>query len=335
MSVKTNRIFIVILLLFSTVTLHASAPVVKKNAPKKFMSLIEEDPDDDASDDYDLNYAEDNFTVGLETIVCTSSSSVNVRNDDLSEVLFMAKNEEPLTVFQGWGENTKIGSINGKEYTFIKVEMINKKEGDTRIGFIQSSFVQAKSKCPYAESNIKKLKPEDISFTGLEDKLCCQFPTMKKVTTSFTEGMRAFGVPRSKGKRFHAAADLYRYENEPIASVAPGVVLRNLYYFYQDTYALEVLHSGGFIVRYGEITGQKAPGIEMGKQLKLGETIGYMGVVNSGCCEAMLHFELYTGELLGPLTQDGVEVNGVRYNRRQDLIDPTPYLLRWENEKSE
>ena len=84
MSVKTNRIFIVILLLFSTVTLHASAPVVKKNAPKKFMSLIEEDPDDDASDDYDLNYAEDNFTVGLETIVCTSSSSVNVRNDDLS-----------------------------------------------------------------------------------------------------------------------------------------------------------------------------------------------------------------------------------------------------------
>ncbi len=332
MSRKLSSILIVFLLLFSAVLL-ADNSITRKPAPKKFISISQEDPDDDVEDDYDLNYLNDeesSFITGLETVVCTSGSSVNVRSEDLTKILFTVNNEEALTVFQGWGENSIIGNINGKNYTFIKIEMVNKKDNETRVGFIQSSFVQPKSKCPYARSVMTHLKPEDTTFTGLEDPLCCHFPTQEKVTTPFTEGMRAFGGPRNKGKRAHAAADLYRYENEALMAVAPGVVLRNLYYFYQDTYALEVLHSGGFVVRYGEMTGEKAPDVSMGKQLKKGQVLGYMGKVNSGCCEAMLHFELFTGEKTGSLTRPGVDIGGVLFNRREDLINPTRYLLKWE-----
>lgn len=337
MSVKIKTFVIIILILFS-VDLFANPFITHSPDPKKLATAAEEDPDDEIGDDYDVNYLnqfESSFISGLETIVCTPGEFVNVRSDDLSEILFTVKNEEPLTVFQGWGENSIVGTINGKKYTFIKIEMTNKKDNETRVGFIESSFVQPKSKCPFTLSVLKSLIPEDTTFSGLDDLLCCQFPTIKEVTTPYTEGMRAFGGPRNKGKRAHAAADLYRYENEPLVAVAPGVVLRNLYYFYQDTYALEVLHSGGFVVRYGEVTGKSAPGIEIGKQLKMGETIGYMGKVNSGCCEAMLHFELYTGEMKGSLTQPGIDIGGILFNRRQDLINPTPHLLKWEQQKIE
>jgi hypothetical protein len=37
----------------------------------------------------------------------------------------------------------------------------------------------------------------------------------------------------------------------------------------------------------------------------------------------MLHLEMYSGELEGPLTQMGRP-----FDRREDLIDPTPYLDR-------
>jgi murein DD-endopeptidase MepM/ murein hydrolase activator NlpD len=106
-------------------------------------------------------------------------------------------------------------------------------------------------------------------------------------------------------------------------------VIRNLYYFYQGTYALEVKHAGGFIVRYGEITGKKAKEISEGGKVKQGQIVGYMGKVNSKCCEPMLHFELYTGKKTGSLSQRG---KGNKYHRRSDLVDPTKYLLRWEQE---
>lgn len=164
-------------------------------------------------------------------------------------------------------------------------------------------------------------------ISGLNDPDCCEFPTKGEVTQDFDSGMRSFGWRRGGGKRKHAACDLYRFRNEPMSSVAPGTVLRGLYSFYQGTYALEVRHSGGFVVRYGEITGKSAPGVRSGSRVKMGQVLGYIGKVNSGCCEPMLHFELFSGAGRGSLSGGGI------FQRRSDLLNPTSYLRKWEGKK--
>ena len=131
-------------------------------------------------------------------------------------------------------------------------------------------------------------------------------------------------IGAGRGGRLHAACDLYRFKNEPIMAVAPGTVLRPIYPFYQGTFALEVRHSGGFVVRYGEITGKVAAGIRSGAPVSMGQVVGYMGKVNSGCCNPMLHFELYSGSRTGALNGGG------KFRRRADLLDPTQYLRRWQ-----
>lgn len=50
-------------------------------------------------------------------------------------------------------------------------------------------------------------------------------------------------------------------------------------------------------------------------------TIGDMGLKNS-----MLHFEMYSNKAFGPLTNK----SNMPYQRRSDLIDPTPYLNQWK-----
>jgi len=164
---------------------------------------------------------------------------------------------------------------------------------------------------------------EDIS--GLNDSKCCRFPLNNKPTSAYTSGMRRFGAGRSGGRRLHGASDLYRHLNEKIYAVADGVVLRDSYHFYQQTTALEVKHEGGFIVRYGENTYKYPAGIRGGRKIKAGQHIAHMGKVSSNCCEPMLHFELYSGRAKGGLKGGGP------YQRRSDLLNPTKYLLKWED----
>lgn len=190
-----------------------------------------------------------------------------------------------------------------------------------------SNFIVAELDCPYSEVN-RVVRGPETTITGLDDPACCEFPTVEKVTHPYTSGMRMFGARRGGGTRSHAAADLYRYRNEPILSVGPGTVVRDVYYFYQGTYALEVVHSGGFVARYGEITQNVPRDVRRGREVHMGQRIGAMGVVNSGCCRPMLHFELYSGNRNGSLSN-----NTPPYQRRADLMNPTPYLLRWESEK--
>ena len=151
---------------------------------------------------------------------------------------------------------------------------------------------------------------------GLNSPNCCGFP-LTHSTTSFLSGRGHFGAGR-RG-RIHAGADLYGQRNEDVLAVTDGVVTRGPYYFYGGTYALDVLHAGGFVVRYGEVTGKS---VQAGHVMKRGEKIAHMGKVS--CCEPMVHFELYTGKKEGGLTQ---RVN--RYERRADVIDPTTYLQKW------
>lgn len=271
--------------------------------------------------------AEETDTKSFDYRVCIDDNTLNIRNEDLNRVLFKAKKGEKVKIFQGWGNNTQMRSINGVSYTFIKVELAER-ESSQKVGWAAKRYVQTKENCKNLRSSGNDDTPSQPigNITSLDDPDCCEFPTVKKVTHRFNSGMRRFGAGRSSGKRLHAACDLYRYKDEPALSVAPGKVIRNKYYFYQGTYALEIKHAGGFVVRYGEITGKSPSGVYAGKSVKTGQRIGYIGKVNSNCCRPMLHFELYRGNKSGALS-----TSGNRYRRRSDLMDPTKYLLRWED----
>jgi murein DD-endopeptidase MepM/ murein hydrolase activator NlpD len=264
---------------------------------------------------------------GLRTVVCTAGASLNVRDESLDRVLFQAFPGEEVVVRQGFDNESITKEIGGETFEFVQVRFQSREASDQNTGFVAKNFIMTAKDCPFAAPTIVVRGPE-TTITGLDDEKCCEFPTVDKVTHPYTSGMRMFGARRGGGSRSHGAADLYRFRNEPIVAVAPGVVVRDLYYFYQGTYAIEVVHSGGFIVRYGETTNRAAQGVRRGAKVHMGQRLGQMGVVNSGCCRPMLHFELYRGNRTGALS-----VTNPPYNRRADLMNPTPYLLRWEREK--
>lgn len=277
--------------------------------------------------------ADEKFNGSMQNVVCTEAQRLNVRSEDLKRILFKARVGEKVKVFQGFNAASKKAILNGTEFKFVKVQFPEREEADQREGWVAEIFIKAHGQCKYMnqseETNEAPISSEkEDKINGLDDGNCCEFPTVKKPTHDYTSGARAFGAGRSGGKRKHAACDLYRELKEPILSVAPGKIIRDRYHFYQGTYALEVVHSGGFVVRYGELDIKAVPGMSKGKSIKMGEKIGHMGKVNSNCCRPMLHFELFKGNKTGALSTGG---NG--FQRRSDLLNPTPYLLRWEREK--
>lgn len=156
------------------------------------------------------------------------------------------------------------------------------------------------------------------------------FPLQQRPRVDYHTGARYFGAPRDGGARAHAACDLIAPPNTPVLAIADGVVQAGPYAFYEGTYALEVRHAN-FVVRYGEISGTVPAGIRTGAHVTRGQVIARVGLNTSGT--SMLHLEMYKGTVTGPLTQVSntiyLYVPARNYERRRDLIDPTPYLDRW------
>lgn len=146
-----------------------------------------------------------------------------------------------------------------------------------------------------------------------------RFPLPFRPNLSYSTGGRRFGAPRDGG-RLHAGCDLIAPEGTDIFAVGSGIVVLGPYPFYRGTYAIEVRHSN-FIARYCEIRGT-AQGVGVGSQVQEGQLIAYVGRMYQ---DSMLHFEMYSGAAQGPLTQR----NNPPYQRRDDLIDPTPHLDQW------
>jgi murein DD-endopeptidase MepM/ murein hydrolase activator NlpD len=143
--------------------------------------------------------------------------------------------------------------------------------------------------------------------------------------------MRRFGAGR-RGARAHAGCDLYAPEGTSIHAVADGVVTRAPYEFYAQTHALEVDH-GGFLVRYGEV--MKGNGLREGDRVEKGQPIAKVGhLVGLTLPSDMLHIEFYDKTAAGSLTQGKAtsarHTNGWSFRRRRDLVDPTPFLNRWQ-----
>lgn len=250
-----------------------------------------------------------------EYVICTNAAGVDVRDETLVGVVFRATHLEPVKQRQSFEESSTKQDANGN--TFINV-LFPDRSSPNSSGWVPESVVQTESQCGVATNAIRS-SPTTIQWT---------FPTAKRPNQSYKSGARKFAAAREGGKRLHAACDLYRSTGDGALAVNSGTVIRDRYYFYQGTYAIEVKHSNGQIVRYGEITGKSAPGVSLNKPVKAGQTVGYVGKVNSGCCQPMLHFEMYSGTAKGALSQ-----SGNKFNRRQDLIDPTDLLSSWEKFK--
>ncbi len=156
------------------------------------------------------------------------------------------------------------------------------------------------------------------------------FPFTKLPTSNWTGGARAFGSSRSGGSRAHGGCDLYASLGTWVHAIADGEVINGPYPFYCETYALEV-HHGTFVIRYGEI--QKFTTVKAGEKVKAGQRIAKVGhLVGIKVPSDMLHLEMYKGNASGALTQrsgGAKRSDGVPYQRRSDLMDPTPHLNRW------
>jgi len=162
-------------------------------------------------------------------------------------------------------------------------------------------------------------------LTGSEN-----FPLSRLPTADWTHAPRAFGSNRSGGRRAHAACDLYGPLGAWIYAVADGEVIRGPYPFYCETYALEVNH-GSYIIRYGEI--QRNAMVREGQRVSAGQPIAKIGhLVGINVASDMLHLEMYRGTMSGDLTiysGGATRADGVPYQRRADLMDPTSFLTRW------
>ena len=256
----------------------------------------------------------------LDYVVCIDGSALNVRDESLNRVLFTVPRHATAKPVQSFGTDRIRKVIDGVEYTFIKSDF-PLSNGLARVGWVAEKYVVPRKQCLGAAPVVEPAPPS-APVVG-----AWTFPTIQRPSSSYREAQRRFSAARSGG-RLHAACDLYRVTNEQAVAINSGTVIRDKYYFYEGTYALEIKHSDGKVARYGEITGQNASGVSVGKSVSTNQIIGYIGKVNSGCCTPMLHFELYTGTLSGALTQSG---NG--YQRRKDLMDPTNLLMDWEKAK--
>lgn len=191
---------------------------------------------------------------------------------------------------------------------------------------MSASQVQTAGDRPAVRPTAPRSGTQDLGrdIRGLQDGKCCVFPIRIRPQASYTQGKTKFAARRSGGRRLHAGVDLYTPQAQPFRSVADGRILQSPYRFYQGTYALEVLHQGGFVVRYGEIFPQLTRGLGTGSRVTGGQDLGR--IKKTRCCHPMLHFELYSGQARGALSQR----SGNRFQRRRDITDPTSHMLRWE-----
>lgn len=249
----------------------------------------------------------------LSYVVCTASAKLNVRDQSLASVLFQVASYTKVLPVQSFGEDRADKVINGKLFSFMKVQFPEIKS-EANVGWVIADTIRLASQCQTPLQTSKAMG--DGRYT---------FPTAKRPTANYKTGMRAFKASRGGGSRYHAAVDLYRKHNDPTMAVTTGTVIRGRYAFYQGTYAIEVKHSDGKVIRYGEITGASVVGVLQGSSVSTGQSIGYIGTVNSGCCNPMLHFEMYSGKASGPLSQ-----GGNKFQRRSDLMDPSALVTQWE-----
>lgn len=169
------------------------------------------------------------------------------------------------------------------------------------------------AKLPF-EDMVKKAEQHALHVSN-----SCTFPLRFNPSESYKTGGRKFGAPRPQmgAGILHPACDLIAPVGTEVLAVDDGVIIKGPYDFYLGSYAIEVQHRY-FIVRYGEIKKEQITS----PFVKRGQVIAHVSKVGKG---SMLHFEMFTGDASGELTQKPKPP----WNRRKDLMDPTYFLDMW------
>lgn len=246
---------------------------------------------------------------GDQTITCTNSGTLNVYELNNSGALvasnFNANQFEEIALRTDIDADSRFRTVNGQRIEYTAVVFPGR---NNTTGWVAKNFVKTKNTC----EAFKRAGTPSSSVSGN------LFPLQGRPTHSYLSAPRCFGCGRSGGRK-HAATDLYRPLREKIQSIADGRVLRQMYYFYQGTYAIEVKNEDGKVIRYGETNGKA---FKTGR-VKKGDKIGEVGKTH--CCTPMLHFEMYDGRA-GNASLSG----GGAYRRRWDLMNPTSTVRQME-----
>jgi murein DD-endopeptidase MepM/ murein hydrolase activator NlpD len=129
---------------------------------------------------------------------------------------------------------------------------------------------------------------------------------------------RWFGANRPKGRK-HAGCDLIAPVGTEIFAIDDGVVYDLNPRFYLETGMIAVRHRNGFVVRYCEVVPTSIEKWQRGMAVRGGDVLAKVGKLLRS---SMLHFELYSGKVNGPLTNR----KNSPFQRRSDLLDPTALL---------
>lgn len=161
-----------------------------------------------------------------------------------------------------------------------------------------------------------------------------RFPLPVFPSQNYHFGGIKFGAKtKNRGDRIHAACDLVVPPETPVLAVEWGIVLDvPPTPFMDDTklFSVVIEHSS-FIARYCEIRLPDRATIHPGMTVEEGQQISVVERNPRG--GGMLHFEMYSKAATGRFTQRKnmkyLHVPAKNYQRRKDLMDPTPFLDRW------
>ncbi|MFZ4550379.1 MAG: LysM peptidoglycan-binding domain-containing protein [Aquabacterium sp.] len=188
----------------------------------------------------------------------------------------------------------------------------------------QLASAKRSQKTPHVTNEAQSAKAVFVEGKSKTEKKVIEgllYPLAIKATADYHADARRFGSNRASGRK-HAGIDLYAPSGTVVRAMSAGKVLR-VYPFYCETYAIEIDH-GNFVARYGEVDKHKSNiFVKAGDQVQRGEQIGLVGhLVGIKVPSNMLHLEMYASTGDSPLTVK----DNPPYQRRKDLIDPTPSI---------
>ena len=152
------------------------------------------------------------------------------------------------------------------------------------------------------------------------------FPLKRIPKKSWTSGPGAFASPIKVGNTINPGCSLYCSIDTAVHAISEGFVTRQIYYFFANTYAIEIDH-GDFTIRYGGLANKQL--VEEGDYIEAGEVIAHVGDMKN-VTASQLHIELYKKTRSGSLNvgkKDSAKTkDGLSFYRRKDLTDPTKLL---------
>ncbi|QLB44510.1 M23 family metallopeptidase [Mannheimia pernigra] len=238
------------------------------------------------------------------TVITYNKASGNIESGLNYFITYKGKEKIHTSGVNGVGRKAHIGEKGQKIEIFSD-------NGNSQKALVKSFTIGDETK----EVKVYSLKP-----TSINNEKNYLYPLPIRATADFHTNPRFFGAGR-KGGRKHAGIDLYAPVGTSVRAIADGVVIR-VYAFYAGTHAVEVRHPN-HIIRYGEVRSNSIK-VKPGDKVVQGQVLAEVGKLQ-GIKNSMLHLEMYSNiNDTSSLTVKGSE--GGIYKRRNDLIDPTPFI---------